>query len=238
MKNITKEFIVSALKNAAAKENLLRARNKHSSYQLRNLKDIHYRNIAGKFHVRACEFTNYSNKYFFDPINLHAASYGWWDMLRLVNGKLIWNSCNYSCQTAKHQSQLSRQLDLLGIKPDLIVDTKANIRSMSEIQWAYEKKLAELIVKRENCQKKSLEYYDCQIKQTVELMDSLQTAKVGVRFTLKGLQEALAKARENRVKDLSWKRERKLRSQGFTTTQAKVSAQTVAAPSHLTLVKS
>jgi hypothetical protein len=54
---------------------------------------------------------------------LEAFSYDWWQFLKLINGKLVFNNYSYSNTTCKHQQKVRRVLDEKGIKIDVFVKT-------------------------------------------------------------------------------------------------------------------
>lgn len=64
--------------------------------------------------------------------DLSAWSYNWWQFVRVVNGKVVFNNYNYSSSTNKHQSTVRSALAHLGIVIDLIVETSA---SLSDSSW-------------------------------------------------------------------------------------------------------
>ena len=65
----------------------------------------------------------------FNPDTIEAFSYGWWKFVTVIDGKVIFNNYNYSPSTCKHQSKVRVLMEKLGIKIDMIVNTRANLRS-------------------------------------------------------------------------------------------------------------
>lgn len=57
----------------------------------------------------------------FNPTTLDAFSYGWWQFVGVVEGKVIFNNYNYSPTTCKHQAKVRRLLNELGIKIDIVM---------------------------------------------------------------------------------------------------------------------
>jgi len=57
-----------------------------------------------------------------EPGNETAFSYGWWQFLARVNGKLVLSTYPYSPSTQRQIAKTRRTLEDLGIEPDLIVE--------------------------------------------------------------------------------------------------------------------
>lgn len=57
----------------------------------------------------------------FNPVTLDAFSYGWWQFVGVVDGKVIFNTYRYSNSTSKHQSKVRRLINQLGIKVDIFM---------------------------------------------------------------------------------------------------------------------
>lgn len=72
------------------------------------------------------KYSNKRNRYeaanvTLDLVKLEAFSYDWWQFLRYINGKLVFNNYNYSNSTCKHQSKVRGMLYEKGIKIDVFV---------------------------------------------------------------------------------------------------------------------
>lgn len=66
-----------------------------------------------------------------DLEKMEAFSYSWWQFLKIINGKVVFNNYSYSSSTCKHQSKVRRMLDEHGIKIDLIVNTSMGLNGSS-----------------------------------------------------------------------------------------------------------
>jgi hypothetical protein len=55
----------------------------------------------------------------FDPQEFLATSYGWWQFVKAINGRVIFNAYSYSPSTGQHQSKVRGLLRELGIDIDL-----------------------------------------------------------------------------------------------------------------------
>lgn len=68
----------------------------------------------------------------FDPENISAVSYNWWEFVKVINGKVVFNDYNYSPSTLKHQSKVRRLLETLNIKVDVVIEST---KSLSSYDW-------------------------------------------------------------------------------------------------------
>lgn len=67
----------------------------------------------------------------FDPHNMKAYSYEWWQFLACWNGKVYFNDVSYSMQTRLHQRGVKRLLGHLGVKY-ITVYVKAGLNNIQE----------------------------------------------------------------------------------------------------------
>ena len=63
--------------------------------------------------------------------NWTATSYGWWEFVKPIKDKLVFNSFNYSSTTMRHQSKVSMLLDQLGIRIDLDIECPDGLQHLS-----------------------------------------------------------------------------------------------------------
>jgi hypothetical protein len=63
----------------------------------------------------------------FNPETKRATSYGHWLFLGHVNGMLVFNDHAYSTTTMRHQRLVKGVLSDLGIKPDLVIDSRQSL---------------------------------------------------------------------------------------------------------------
>lgn len=146
-------------------------------------RDMNYRTDYGSFKVRAGIFANSTGTYHFSPLDLHAISYRWWDMLTVINGLLVRNECGYSMQTSMHQQSLDKSLKALGIKPDVIVHTKANIGNVDAWRLHEIGKIAEAMIKVKYSQKRIMKYSQSHVKYLNSKFNKL--TKVGIFKAIK-----------------------------------------------------
>jgi hypothetical protein len=59
--------------------------------------------------------------------DLTAVSYGWWTFLKVIDGKLVFNSYAYSPSTQRQQSKVLKVLAEKGIKIDFIIESRKSL---------------------------------------------------------------------------------------------------------------
>lgn len=64
----------------------------------------------------------------FDPENISAVSYNWWEFVKVINGKVVFNDYNYSPSTCKHQIKVRRLLETLNIKVDVVIECPCGLQ--------------------------------------------------------------------------------------------------------------
>lgn len=64
-----------------------------------------------------------------------ATSYNWWQFVKPIGGKLVFNNYSYSNSTCKHQSKVSRLLDDLGLTIDIVVNAPKGLQDLQEAFW-------------------------------------------------------------------------------------------------------
>lgn len=208
----TREQVIQVLKDATERMQreqdnaraTLNAQGVHAGY-----KELKYRTVAGPFKVREGIFE--SRRFYFNPLTLEATSYDWWHMLTVRNGKLIWNICGYSQQTAKHQKALARALTVLGIEPDLKVCTRANIGNLQSWQDTLIREWSDAKIRAKYCREASRKGYVGYVKRLEREMTRLKAAKIGLWFTEQAKTVALAHAEQERKNKNSWLREKRER---------------------------
>lgn len=76
---------------------------------------------------------------FFDPTTLTATSYQWWEMVKVIGGKVVFNGYSYSSSTSKHQSKVRTLLGQLGISVDVTVEARKGLQSLDSAIQDHEK---------------------------------------------------------------------------------------------------
>lgn len=80
----------------------------------------------------------------FDPSDMVALSYGWWQFVKVINGRVVYNSYRYSPSTGKHQSKVKGLLDQLGIKIDLKIESPKGLQDLDSALAHYEYQIEKL----------------------------------------------------------------------------------------------
>lgn len=70
----------------------------------------------------------------FNPKNTSAWSYGWWQFVKVIEGKVIFNDYFYSQSTNGHQSKVQRLLQTLNIKIDYIVEVHLGLQNYDSLE--------------------------------------------------------------------------------------------------------
>lgn len=173
--------------------------------------ELNYRTIGGPYKVKIECFESSSGKFWFDPIAMHATSYGWWSMLCVHKGKIVRNACGYSMQTSKHQDMLDKAIKALGIKVDVTIATKANIGNLDTLKDT---------LLSEHCDRAMLSKYSRKghykgwVRASKRELD--KCIKAGLfKVTTKDMQQAMERAEQRRRAKLDslkkrrqWQKER------------------------------
>ena len=64
----------------------------------------------------------------FNPETKTAYSYDWWQFVKEIDGKIVFNNYPYSISTRRHQSKIQDILNELGIKVDIWVDVPEGLQ--------------------------------------------------------------------------------------------------------------
>lgn len=90
-----------------------------------------------KFMKRAniYQASNYNVTY--DPTTTEARSYRWWAFVKVIEGKIIFNSHRYSVSTSKHQSKVRSLMSQLNVHIDMFVDLRSGLQDISTLEELY-----------------------------------------------------------------------------------------------------
>jgi hypothetical protein len=208
MNNIIKKLQTAAKKQTEQNWNAYRTLRDNNA-KVNCPGDANYRTAFGPFKVKEGVFR--TDRFFFDPTTLEATSYGWWSMLTMVKGKLVRNVCGYSMQTAIHQGMLTKAMQALRIKADIVVHTKANIGDVPAWRRSELEAIAEAIAYSKRCRAKTRSYAKENIARLQRDFSKLVKAGIFKKISAKELKAAVASAEARKAKELQWKRERKQR---------------------------
>ena len=65
----------------------------------------------------------------YKPETREAFSYAWWQFVKVINGKTVFNKYHYSQSTCGHQSKVHRVMSALGQDIDINVETPRGLQS-------------------------------------------------------------------------------------------------------------
>lgn len=129
---------------------------------------------ALKFRKRTKDYKG--SNVLFDPNKMHATSYGWWSMVKRINGQVVFNDFGYSPSTRRHQSKVRSVMSDLGITPDLVIEAPQGLQNLDSAIKLYEDKIKRLevaIQKKGSKQAKNIE----RIQEKLHLMSMIEKVK-------------------------------------------------------------
>lgn len=89
-----------------------------------------------KYFKRLGIYKNSTGSCKFNPSTREAFSYNWWQFLKVINGKLVFNKYSYSVTTSRHQSEVLRLLSQENIKIDLYICAPKGLQTRDGLQSA------------------------------------------------------------------------------------------------------
>jgi hypothetical protein len=148
----------------------------------------------------------------FNPETCEASSYSWWVYVKKVKGLVIFNDHNYSPTTRKHQYTMKNLLKELGVKIDIVVDTRSSLNSSDWLEDCFFKEynsigLAEYKIKKGGVRTTRVKELQDEIKvshKTIETLTRLGKApkvaerKRAIASTIEYYEKGLARKREKR----------------------------------------
>ena len=79
-----------------------------------------------------------------DLNKMTAYSWGWWKFLAEIDGKIVFNTFNYSISTAEHQWKVECLLKNQGIDIDIEIESPDGLQRLESAIEHYESKIKEL----------------------------------------------------------------------------------------------
>ena len=73
----------------------------------------------------------------FNPATKKAYSYKWYELVSVINGKLVLNTYRYSNTTARHYREVSCLLDKLGINIDMRIEAPKGLQNLESAKDHY-----------------------------------------------------------------------------------------------------
>lgn len=111
---------------------------------------------------------------------MQATSYGWWTMLKRINGKLVFNSYRYSTSTTRHQSKVRETLRNLGIKVDVEIEAPKGLQDLQSAVEFYERRIQALVVEIEKPRSQKAKNKE-RVKEIKRTQEKIKTVKALMR---------------------------------------------------------
>jgi hypothetical protein len=111
----------------------------------------------------------------FNPETMVAYSYGWWEFVKVIDGKVVFNNYYYSTSTCKHQSKVMGLLSELGIKIDMTIECPGGLQNLQSAveHYTYEIKELERKIAAPRTHKKKNEERKRHIDQLHEILTEI-----------------------------------------------------------------
>lgn len=138
-----------------------------------------------------------SSNCYFDPELKQAFSYKWWAMLYVINGRVVRNVFNYSPSTRNHQYKLDACLNSIGLRPDIVIGVRAEMRNTGAVKAEMLETWADLSVKFKYSTKGDRSALDA-YENTMN-----ECSAIGIRFSKRELVEARGRAEDRRKQRLA-----------------------------------
>ena len=133
---------------------------------------MRYRVKTNDFVASNCDFSLES---------LTGHSYGWWNMVQVINGLVVFNWYSYSSSTSKHQRKVSNLLDDLGLKVDLRIDARKGLQDLDTAISDYQYEITQLVheINKPRTHKAKNEERAERIKKIQAKIEHIQALKAG-----------------------------------------------------------
>lgn len=144
-----------------------------------------------KYKPRKQRFEDHSRNCDFDPNTGLGHSYRWYELTKVINGKLVLNSFRYSITTAKHINKVVFLLRELGVKY-IIIDAPYGLQDLEACRIELARQFAEATVELKYARKKN----NWRLKGVLKKLKNART--IGLTFSNKFLKQALEQAENKR----------------------------------------
>jgi uncharacterized protein Veg len=174
-----------------------------------NYSKLDWRDVLGmRWQVKNLQFKGHRGKCDFDPLKMQAYSYNHWQFVRMIKGKVVFNSYRYSMTTGTHQGTVASIMRRLGIKIDLEIETGNSLSNFENaaLPSLYEELFVlEIAHASKNAKDRSWDISD--LKKRIAKAKSLGAVITSEKMELikqecqKNEADRLQKARKTRVKN-------------------------------------
>jgi hypothetical protein len=113
----------------------------------------------------------------FDPSKIAATSYGWWEFVKVIRGKVVFNNYPYSRSTQGHQMKVRALMRKLRIKVDVVVSFPESLKNFKTIAEAKKYHAEHIVNVAEEKERKRLERNEAARKKRKEFKDKLNEIK-------------------------------------------------------------
>jgi hypothetical protein len=131
-----------------------------------------------KYYSRLKVYKNSTGSFFFDPATMECKSYNWYYICRMIKGKLVFNSYNYSNTTNAQVWNCRGLLDKLNQVPFVEIDDPNGLTyGIDSVIKNYESKIKDLLFKlnQPRIRKKTKEGIVYDINHKYEIIQKLKT---------------------------------------------------------------
>lgn len=138
----------------------------------------------------------------FNPETFKAYSYGWWQFVAKIDGKIYFNTHFYSPSTCKHQSKVRRLLDELGIKIDYKIDCPEGFQAehwykISISNYKYDIDILKAAINKKGSRKATNARREAEIKELEAIVNFLE-----LKFKYKSPLHQLLGIEKNEVNEI------------------------------------
>lgn len=149
-------------------------------------------------------FVNYKESCAFDPVSGSGHSYRWYELTKVIRGKLVLNTYSYSNQTAKHVRKMESLFGLLGLK-SVSVQAPRGLQDLDACRDYHAKLYGEAVVSEKYARKKSrwaMSWAQKGLKacRSIGITFSASLLARAVENAEEARAERNRKARENRIR--------------------------------------
>lgn len=167
---------------------------KISSLLLRPKEEITFWNrLPLRYLKRSKYFTNYKNSCGFNPITGKGHSYSWYELTKVIKGKLVLNNYKYSQQTALHINKMKQLFKLLKVKY-ITIEAPQGLQDLVAAKHHIARLYGKAIVRRKYARKP----HNYGVKYVLEQIKNARA--IGITFPAKLLKQAIVAAEMDRIK--------------------------------------
>lgn len=100
--------------------------------------------MRGALKRRRRDGVYYASNVQWDPVKRVATSYGWWEFVKPIGGKLVFNDYGYSVSTRRHQAKVRRHIEGTFTKVDAYIEAPRGLQDLAASERHYVQKILEV----------------------------------------------------------------------------------------------